>query len=98
MQDINISEREGEISNRKHGRFVLIFEPLALRPRLHHYEGIHYNDPITSLGATTPTTSSLKNSWTCMFLTCSRKNNIREPQARGGRNLYNSLIEGVEHL
>jgi len=31
------------------------------------------------LGAATPTTSSLKNSWTRKSLTYSRKNNTREP-------------------
>jgi len=35
--------REGEIINCKHWRFVSRFEPFALRPRLHHYEGFHYN-------------------------------------------------------
>jgi len=58
----------------------------------------HYNDPARSLGAATPTMSSLKNFWTRKSLTCSRKNNTHEPQARRGRNLYNFPIQGVEHL
>ena len=39
----------------------------------------HYNDLTRSLGSATPTTSSLKNSWTRKSLTCSLKNNTCEP-------------------
>jgi len=35
--------REGEISNRKYGRFVSRFEPLSLYPYLYRYEYFHYN-------------------------------------------------------
>jgi len=31
--------KEGEINNRKYGRIISRFEPLALHPRLHHNEG-----------------------------------------------------------
>ena len=42
-------------------------------------KNFHYNHPIRSLGAASPTTSSLKNSWTRKSLTYSRKNNTHEP-------------------
>jgi len=43
MQDINKSGvKLREIRKRKHERFVLRFESLALRPRLHLIKDFHY--------------------------------------------------------
>ena len=47
-------------------------------PTFNTMKDFHYNDPAKLLGATTPTTSSLKNSWTRKSLTCSRKNSTRK--------------------
>ena len=77
MQDKNKSERE--MINRKHGRFVLRFEHTCfMSPPLTLWRIFTRNDPARSLGAVTPTTSSLKSSWTRKSLSCSRKNNIRK--------------------
>jgi len=71
MQDINTSERE--ISNRNHGKNVSRFEPLALRPCLHRQWRI--------FTIMIPQDHSVlqDHSWTGKSLTCSRKNNTREP-------------------
>ena len=55
-------------------------------------------DPARSLGIATPTTSSLKNSWTRKSLTCSRKNNTREPVSSPRLHLYDFLNTRGEAL
>ena len=77
MQNIKTQVREGEISNRKHERFISRFEHTTSLPSP-LWKFFTIIDPARSLGAATPTTSSLKNSWTHKSLTCSRKNNTRK--------------------
>ena len=45
MQIERLSERDKEerVSNRKHKRIILRFEPLALRLRLHRVKDFHYS-------------------------------------------------------
>ena len=62
-------ERERK-ANANTGELFRGSSTLVLRHRLQHYEGFYYNNPARSLGAATPTTSSLKNSWTRKSLTC----------------------------
>ena len=59
--------------------FILRFESPLYVLAFTTMKDFHYNNHARSLGAATPTTSSLKNSWAHKSLTCSYKNNIREP-------------------
>jgi len=92
-------EREREMSNCKHERIVSRFDPLALRPHLHCNEEFplkmipQYHSvpkhlqraPSRALGPASPSLVSVRTTQ-------------GNPQARRGRNLYNSSIQGVEHL
>jgi len=90
MQDINTSERE--ISNRKYGRFVSRLEHTCFTsPPSTLWKIFKIIDPARSLGAATPTTSSLKNSRTRKSLTCSRKNNTHKLTSLPRSHLYNEL-------
>ena len=60
-------------------------------PAFNTIKNFHYNDHARSLGAATPTTSSLKNSWTCKSLTYSRKNNICKHTRLPRPYLYDEL-------
>ena len=92
MQDINTSVCEREMSNHKYRRIVSRFEPLLYVPAFNTMKDFRYNDPARSLSAAIPTTSSLKNSRTQKFLTCSHKNNTREPTSSSRpQPLYNKL-------
>jgi len=99
MQDIKHKWVEKEMSNHKHGRIVSRFEPLALYSRLHRNEEFSLKiNPAISLGAATPTTNSLKNSWTCKSLTCTRKNNTGKPESSLRSQPLQLLKYKVEHL
>ena len=97
MQDINTSERE--ISNRKHGRIVLRFEhTCSTSPPSPLWRISTKIDLARSLGATTPTTSSVKNSWTHKSLTYSRKNNTASTLAcRGHTSTPSSLKNSSQY-
>ena len=97
MQDINTNERE--MSNRKHRRTISRFEhTCSTSPLLPLLRIFIKNDPARSLGTATPTTSSLKSSWTHKSLTCSRKNNTSSTLAcRGRTSTMSSLKNSTQH-
>ena len=83
---------EREMINRKHGRFVSRFEPLALRPRLHRNEEF----PLKSISQDHSISQHLQ--WApsrtlrpaSPLLGPERTIRNTNPQARRGRNLYSS--------
>ena len=78
MQDIKISERERDEQSQTWEICFEVRVHLLYVPVFNTKKDFHYNDPTRSLSAATPTTSSLKNSWTRKSLTYSRKNNTRK--------------------
>ena len=86
--------REREMSNHKHGRIISRFEhTCSTSPPSTLWRISIIIDLARSLGTSTLTTSSLKNSLTRKSLTCSHKNNTRKHTSLTRPHLYKFSIQ-----
>jgi len=92
-QDINTSElRERDEQSQIRENCFEVRAHLVYVPAFTNMKDFYYNRPARLFGATVPTMSSLKNSWTRKSLTCSRKNSTCKVTSLPRPHLYNFPI------
>ena len=83
--------RERDEKSQARENYFEVRAHLLYVPAFNTMKDFHYNDLVRSLGAATPTTRSLKNSWTRKSLTYSPTNNTRKHTSLPRPHLYTEL-------
>ena len=85
--------RERDEQSQTRENYFEVRAHLLYVPAFNIMKDFHYNDRVRSLGAATPTTSSLKNSWSRKSLNFSHKNNTHKHISLPRPHLYNFPIQ-----